>query len=237
MTDPTSMPDAVLFDFDGVIVDSEPLHCAAFVRVLEPLGMALSWDDYAEKYLGYDDRGVFREVFKNAGRELEDARLRTLIEAKAQAFEDLARTQQPKSYPGVVELIRSLAGRVPLALCSGALRRDVTPILAGLGIDRAFDVLVTADDVHASKPDPSSYLLALERLRATFPRRRIRTDRSVAIEDTPAGITAAQGAGVCVLALANTYPPEVLRNAARVVASLENVGLRELGALLEEQGE
>ena len=223
MTEQTSIPDAVLFDFDGVIVDSEPLHCAAFVRVLEPLDMALSWREYAEKYLGYDDRGVFREVFKNAGRELEDARLQVLIEAKAQAFEELARTQKPKSYPGVVELLHSLAGRVPLALCSGALRRDVSPILAGLGVDRVFDIFVTADDVHASKPDPSSYLLALERLRAAFPRKRIRAERSVAIEDTPAGIEAARGAGLRVLAVSNSHPVQKLSRADRILTSLAEV--------------
>jgi beta-phosphoglucomutase len=231
MTEKDPVLDAVFFDFDGVIVDSEPLHWEAFCRVLNPAGMTIAWDDYVEKYLGFDDRGVFREVFRHARKPLPERELAELIETKAQAFEELVRTKKPKPYPGAVELIRSLSGRVPVALCSGALKRDVTPILDSLGIGKAFDVMVTADDVHASKPDPASYLLAFERLLAAFPGRRIRVDFSVAIEDTPAGITAARGAGIRVVALANTYPSALLRDTVCVLESLDGITLRELGKL------
>lgn len=231
MTDSSVRPDAVLFDFDGVIVDSEPLHWAAFERILAPLGVRIAWDDYVERYLGFDDRGVFREVFKDAGKPLDEAKLPALIEAKAAAFEALVHEQNPKPYPGVVELIRKLSGAVPLALCSGALRRDVMPILKKLGLERAFDVMVTADDVHISKPDPSSYVLAVERLREGHAGRAIRAERSVAIEDTPAGISAARGAGLRVLALLNTYPKHQLGDATRVVESLDGVGVEDLGKM------
>lgn len=223
------MLDAVIFDFDGIIVDTEPLHYKAFQEILVPLGLGYSWEEYLETYLGFDDRDAFREAFKAAGRSLSTDELRKCMEEKAQAFErTVAAGVSP--YPGVVELIRSISGTLPLALCSGALMSDIDPILAQLGLAGAFDTMVTADQVSASKPDPESYRVAILRLQELFPGRVIPA-RSLAIEDTPAGIQSATGAGLRVLAVTNSYPEERLTGACRVVTSLAGVDLETLRLL------
>jgi beta-phosphoglucomutase len=223
------MLDAVIFDFDGIIVDTEPLHYKAFQEILVPLGMGYSWEEYLERYMGFDDRDAFRESFSTAGRSLSAAELKTHMDGKAAAFLRIV-SVGVAPYPGVVELIRAISGTLPLALCSGALRSDIDPILAQLGLVGAFDTLVTADEVAASKPDPESYRLAVQRLQELFPG-RINPAHSLAVEDTPAGILSATGAGLRVLAVTNSYPEDRLTGACRVVASLAGVDLEGLRLL------
>ena len=227
----TSRLQAAVFDFDGVIVNSEPLHFAAFQRILQPLDIAFTWEDYLEFYLGFDDRDAIRQAFRQSGKRVTEAELPGLIDAKAQAFQDLAGERGAVPYPGVVELIRALDREVPVALCSGALRRDVEPILRKLGLWDCFQVLVTADEVAVSKPDPASYVLAVQRL-SECAGRPIEACACVAIEDTPAGIEAAGGAGLTVLAVANTCAAGKLTGAARVVDSLAGVTPADLARLL-----
>ena len=221
---------AVIFDFDGIIVDTEPLHYKAFQEILVPLGLGYGWDDYLGHYIGFDDRDAFREVFRINGRVLSAEELQRLIGEKADAFQKII-ASGVDPYPGVVELISSLSGRLPVGLCSGALRSDIEPILAQLGLSSAFDSVVTADEVLASKPDPESYALAVHRLAETFPGRPIIPSACLAIEDTPAGIASATGAGLKVLAVSNSYPPERLCSAARVVDSLAGVDCQSLSRL------
>ena len=224
------MLTAVIFDFDGIIVDTEPLHYRAFQVILEPMGLGYAWEEYVNLYMGFDDRDAFREAFRVHGRALGDHELERLIDRKAAAFQEII-AGGVAPYPGVVELIKSIAGTLPLALCSGALRCDILPILAGLGLSDAFDVMVTADEVTASKPDPASYALAVERLVAAFPGRRINPGHCIAIEDTPAGIASAKGAGISVIAVTNSYPAERLTGALKVVDSLLGIGLEDLKAV------
>jgi beta-phosphoglucomutase len=223
---------AVIFDFDGVIVNTEPLHFVAFRDILLTKGLAFSWDEYVSFYLGFDDRDAFREAFKRGGRVLTGAELSRLILAKARAFQKLAEEKGAQPFPGVLPLIKSLAGKVPLALCSGAVKSDIQPILRKLKLDRAFDAIVTAENVSASKPDPASYVLALKRLVKAFPTRNISANRCVAIEDTPAGIEAASGAGLRVLALSNSYASAKLGAADKVVPSLKNITKSDLTRLV-----
>jgi beta-phosphoglucomutase len=221
---------AVIFDFDGIIVDTEPLHYKAFQEVLVPMGLGYSWDEYLRHYIGFDDRDAFRESFSAAGREIGDAELHLLIEEKGRAFQcAIAAGVEP--YPGVVELIRAIAGNLPLALCSGALPGDIEPIIEQLGIASLFDVVVTAADVQASKPDPASYALTVARLQTAFPDRGITPGNCLAIEDTPAGIASATGAGLRVLAVTNSYPEESLGGAGTVVQSLVGIDLAGLRLL------
>ena len=224
------MLNAVIFDFDGVIVDTEPLHYRAFQELLAPLGLGYSWEEYLETYLGFDDRDAFREAFSAGGRPLSDQELKTLINGKAEAFIRIV-SVGVAPYPGVVELIRSISGVLPLALCSGALRSDIDPILVQLGLTGAFDTLVTADEVAASKPDPESYRLAVQRLQDIFPG-RVDPAASFAIEDTPAGIASAKGAGLNVLAVTNSYPKERLTGACLVVDSLATMDIEGLRLLI-----
>jgi beta-phosphoglucomutase len=224
------MLDAVIFDFDGIIVDTEPLHYKAFQELLVPLGLGYSWQEYLDRYLGFDDRDAFREAFRAACQPLPDRELKRLMDGKAEAFLKIV-SVGVAPYPGVVELIRSISGVLPLALCSGALRSDIDPILIQLGLTGAFDTLVTADEVAASKPHPESYRLAVQRLQALFPD-RIDPSASIAIEDTPAGIASASGAGLNVLAVTNSYPAERLAGALRIVESLAGIDLEGLRLLL-----
>jgi beta-phosphoglucomutase len=226
------MLTAVIFDFDGVIVDTEPIHFRAFQEVLRPLELGYSWEEYLERYIGFDDRDAFREVFKTAGRELKERMLEDLITRKADVFEEIVQ-MGVKPYPGVVKLVTSLSGVLPLAICSGALARDIWPILDQLAIREAFDVIVTADDVHASKPDPESYQLALERLAAIFPEKRVLPGHCLAIEDTPSGIASACEAGLLVLAVTNSYPAERLAGAVSITDSLESASITEFIRIVE----
>ena len=216
-------PEAVLFDFDGILVDSEPMHHRAFNEVLDPLGMGFTWQEYVESYMGFDDRDAFREAFRSKGIDLDEANLADLLAAKSRAFLDGIRNGVTV-YPGAVSMVESLrtAGR-PLALCSGALLSDIEPILAQLGIPWCFDVIVSADDVRRSKPDPESYALAFRRLSERHITLLTGPEKSIAVEDTPAGIRSAKGAGLRVLAVTNSYGPGELSEADWIIDSLKNV--------------
>jgi HAD superfamily hydrolase (TIGR01509 family) len=210
---------AVIFDFDGVIVDTEPLHYAAFQRTLEPLGLHFSWQEYVETYIGFDDRDAFKHAFSTSGTALGAEALLRLIEQKAAYFEEIIGSGVA-AYPGVVDLIIQLnAHNIPLAICSGALRSDIDPILAMLGITSYFDVIVTADDVAASKPDPECYQLAFQQLLAVH-NHSFSKESTIAIEDTPAGIASAKGAGLLVCAVTNSYPAKRLDQATFITDSL-----------------
>ncbi len=213
------MLSAVIFDFDGIIVDSERLHWAAFNKVMQPLGKAVSWPDYVQTYIGFDDRGAFRHAIPDLSHEA----LRELIEGKAAVFQKLLESDGAAALPGAVELIKQLSGNIPLAICSGALREDILPILGKLGVENAFDTIVTADDTHISKPDPAPYKLAMKKLGVTS---------GLAIEDTPAGIASAKGAGLKVLSVTNSYPAEALTQADAIVDSLEGFTLATLNRLV-----
>jgi beta-phosphoglucomutase len=218
-----SRPDAVIFDFDGVIVDTEPLHYQAFQEVLEPLGIGFPWQEYVDTYMGFDDRDAFLEAFRVHGKDLDDRRLAQLVASKSKIFLDIIRNGV-RAYPGTVSLITSLdASGLPLAISSGALRSDILPILTVLGITGCFLHVISADDVRKSKPDPESYLLAYQRLKETHPLLLPMPNRCLAIEDTPAGIRSAKGAGLKVLAITNSYSEEQLTEADYLTDSLENV--------------
>jgi len=214
---------AVIFDFDGVIVDTEPLHYKAFQQILAPRGLGFSWEQYVETYMGFDDRDAFTEAFKTKGVALDQQELGRLISSKADIFHIIIH-QGIKAYPGVVDLINILHNaNLPLAICSGALRSDVVPILEMLNVNRCFDTIVTADDVAKSKPDPECYRIAFEKLRACRPESEFTATATFAIEDTPAGITAASLAGLQVIAVTNSYAPEYLTEACHTVNSLEQL--------------
>lgn len=212
--------EAVIFDFDGIIVDTEPLHYAAFQRLLEPLGLGFTWESYVADYMGFDDRDAFIEAFKGAESALNPAAMQEMIDRKAALFQEIIR-DGICAYPGVVTLIRSLRNhRVPIAISSGALRSDILPILETLGIPDCFEVIVTAEDVARSKPDPECYRLAHAKLNRHWSL-NLQPEQVLAIEDTPAGIEAAKHAGLMVLAVTNSYPPEQLTRADSIVATLD----------------
>ena len=220
------MLSAVVFDFDGIIVDSEPLHFRAFNEVLEPQGKKISWAAYCETYIGYDDRDAFKEIFKAHREKLSSGDLKTLIARKAGILQEYISDGEAVPLPGAVELIKSIPVRLPVALCSGALRSDIVPVLEKLGIGDAFSVMVTAEETDKSKPDPAPYRLALKKLQIKD------ASTALAIEDTPAGIVSAKGAGLKVLAVTNSYDREYLMEADAVTDSLEHVNRLTLEGLV-----
>jgi len=223
--------DALIFDFDGVVVDSEPIHLVAFQRTLRAIGVELTKEDYYGKYLGYDDHDCFAAVIRDQGRATTEGQLQELTSRKTvmvkQAFKELI---QPM--PGAVALVRgAFNARVPLAICSGALREEIELACRAAGIWECFTVIVAARDVGAGKPDPQGYLLTLERLRAALGKALAAT-RCVVFEDAPAGIAAAKAAGMKVVAVTNSYDAGALGGADRVVKSLEDVDIESLRKLL-----
>ncbi|MEI6890829.1 MAG: HAD family phosphatase [Pontiella sp.] len=211
------MLSAVIFDFDGIIVDSEPMHFKAFNEVLKSKKIEMSWEDYCETYIGFDDRAAFGTVFKANQVKISSKEINLLIEEKAAVFQKYILNGEAKPLPGAVELIKSIPVRLPVALCSGALREDIDPILKNLGLSDAFTVIVTAEDTPKSKPDPAPYLLTCKKLGIDDPA------TAIAIEDTPAGIISAKGAGLKVLAVTNSYDRDYLMEADAVTDTLENV--------------
>ena len=209
---------AIVFDFDGVIVDSEPLHYRAYLEALRPLGVTFDYETYVREYIGFDDREALRAIARRHQVPLTEERAAALKAEKGLAFDRLAR-DHATPLPGAVELILAASQRMLIAIASGATRADIDAILPAIGggaIADRFHAIVTADDVERSKPDPHSYRLAVERL-------GVAAGESLAIEDTPAGIASALGAGLKVLGLAGTHPPHKLASAGRVVDTLRGV--------------
>jgi beta-phosphoglucomutase len=202
-----SAADAIIFDFDGVLVDSEPLHCRTIAETAAALDLPVpDWPAYAANLMGYDDRDAFRALYRRAGIDPSPADLAAAVADKAARFAALAEAGLVPEIPGAADAVRTLAAAKPVALCSGALRTDVLPVLRHLRLENTFTVLVTADDVAASKPDPASYHLAKTRLLALHPT----LQTFLAVEDTPDGIQSARAAAIPVLALATHASPAAL---------------------------
>ncbi|HUT57470.1 MAG TPA: HAD family phosphatase [Phycisphaerae bacterium] len=223
--------DALIFDFDGIVVDSEPIHLRCFQNVLQTVGVTLTVEDYYGKYLGFDDYDCFVAAMRNNGVPYTEPQIAQMIDVKTRTVRQ-AYAESVRALPGAVELIRtaSTAG-VPLAVCSGALREEIEQAARAVGVLDLFAVIVAARDVSRGKPDPEGYRQALDKLRQTTGQ-DIRADRCVAVEDSPAGIDAAKGTGMKVLAVTNSYPADALASADRVVESLAEVDLAALGSLV-----
>lgn len=234
VNDSSDLPAAVFFDFDGVLVDSEPLHFQSMVDVLAPLGLAFDRAEYDAVYIGFDDREVFETAFRAGGRALSRVERDRLLEEKGRAFLRHVQEHPPAPLPGVMSLIRDLRRQgIPLALCSGALPSDIDPILARIGLDDAFMLRVTAADVARSKPDPESYRLAHRRLADALAPASLPLERCLAIEDTPAGIASARAAGLRVLAVASTCTSHALADADGVVPALDKLAPSDLSVYLK----
>src|SRR3989442_6769896 len=154
---------AVIVAFDGVIADDERLHLAAFQRALSGEGIALTTEDYYAHYLGCDDHDAIAEALGAAGRPASEERVQGLMAIKAAHFLGLVR-DGVRIFPGVPEFVRAAAARVPLAIASGALRREIELILAHAGLTAAFTEIVSAEDVEEGKPSPPAFRFAPGRL-------------------------------------------------------------------------
>jgi beta-phosphoglucomutase-like phosphatase (HAD superfamily) len=221
---------ATFFDFDGVLVDSEPVHLAAFNDVLSAHGLVIDAPTYAEKYLSLDDASVFRAVLLGAGRGAEDSHVHALVEAKSPRF--LARFAESfRVFPGAAELVVRRAARGPVGIVSGALKGEIVFALDKMGVAGAVSFIISAERTTASKPDPAPYCLALEELRALRGRSTPTALDAVVVEDSLGGVISAKRAGLRCVAVAHSYAPEELLNAGADVVVADVASLTD--ALLE----
>jgi len=220
---------AIIFDFDGVVADNEPIHCAMFQRVFGEVGIYLSKEEYYAEYLGYDDKGCFAAVLTARGRPAPKSTIDDLVARKARAYLDYIRTNLV-IFPGVQDFVRRAASRYRLAIASGALRHEIEFILEQAGIRKEFEHITSAEDVARGKPDPEGFLHALASLNRSIPAGRavLLPEDCLVVEDSLPGIQAARRAGMKVLAVANTHPVQELGPADAVAASLQDVELRDL---------
>ncbi len=213
-------PEAVLFDFDGVIVNSEPLHFLAFQEVLAGEKIDLSEGEYYNELLGFDDKGAFEHVFKKRNRELDPKTFLRVMTVKSQAMMSLIHRRTYRALPGVEEFVRGLWRHVPLAICSGALREEIEVMLEGVALRDCFGVIVAAEDVTIGKPDPQGYLMALEMVSHRAGRTMKPRDVLV-VEDAPSVIERARAAGFRTLGVAGSYTESRLAGADWVTKSLD----------------
>lgn len=219
----------VVFDFDGVIADTEGLHLKAFQDVLRDHGMALSDDDYRDRYLGFDDAGVFTAVAADGGRRLDHHDLRRMIAAKGERFAALA-AGGDVLFPEAPACIERLAGGLVLGIASGALHHEIDAILRAAGLRAHFAAIVAADDVERAKPAPDSYARAVALLSATLGIAPA-PDAFIAIEDSRWGIEAAVAAGLPCIGVTTSYPASELPGAATVVPGLASLDSSTLQAV------
>jgi beta-phosphoglucomutase len=214
---------AVVFDFNGIIVDDEPIHFKLFQRVLGEEGITLTEEAYYARYLGFDDRGAFMAGFRDSERSLTDQKLAELIDRKAAYYQQAIR-DHVVIFPGVKTLVYNLAPSVPLAVASGALRHEIATILTTARLLNYFQAVISAEDVEQGKPEPEIFLKVLAKLNAGVSQ-QIEPADCVVIEDSKEGIRGARRAGMKCLAVTNSHPAELLGEANAVVASLEGVTL------------
>lgn len=217
------LPAAIVFDFDGVIADTERLHLEAFRRALRDT-VALSDTDYYGRYLGFDDEGVIRMLGADSGVDLGDARVRELVEDKGRAYDALVAEARSILYPGAEACIRRFHGKLPLAIASGAFPDEIRAVLAPAGLLACFETIVGCGDTVAGKPAADPYIEAAHRL-------NVEPHRCVAIEDSRWGIQSAVAAGMSCIAVTTNYKAHELPGAVVVVESLDAVTLELLSDL------
>lgn len=222
------MLQAVIFDFDGVIADSEALHYKALNAVFNRYGVDVPKEVHWQKYLGYTDLENIVAVNGDYDMGLDDAAIAGLIAEKKIVFDELVETDST-IFDGVCGFIQMLTDhKVRIAICSGALRSDIDLMLMNVPFEDVFEVVVAADDVAHGKPDPEGYLLALDKLNQNGSV-SIKADQCVVIEDSHWGLEAAAAAGMRSVAVTNTYPRSELEQGERkVVDRLDELTIDDL---------
>lgn len=207
------MLKAVLFDFNGVIINDEPIHERLLEQLLIEENLRLKRGEFRQVCLGRSDRACITELLGRRGRVVTEAYLLQLLQRKAQAYQrEIEAMETLPIYRGLAEFVSQMqAQKLKLALVTGALRSEAELVLRRAGLLEPFEVVVAGDDLTTSKPAPDGYLLAIERLNQLYPGLNLQPRECFAIEDTFAGLQAARQAGVPVAGVANTYPLHLLQ--------------------------
>jgi beta-phosphoglucomutase-like phosphatase (HAD superfamily) len=224
---------AIVFDFDGVIANTEPLHFQAYRDVLAPEGIPLSERDYYDRYLGFDDVGAFEAIARDRGLAAGALRIAELVARKAVRLEQLEGATSVL-FPGAADAVRRASAVYPLAIASGARGEEIHRVLARERLAGCFAAIVAAEDTPVSKPAPDPYLRALALLGAAG-HPALTARHCVAVEDSLWGLESARAAGMKTVAVTNTYGKSALAGSADlVIATLDAIDLDRLAALCPE---
>ena len=201
---------ALIFDFNGVLADDDPIHMRAFREVATEEGLSFTNDEYLDKYLPLNDSDCFQTLFAENNRTLSPAKLDELIKRKGVHYFQMI-AEKTILFADAAAAVRAAALRCPLAIASGARGGEIRHILAQGGLDGCFSAIISAEDVRLGKPHPEPFLRAHEKLRERD--RSLELSECVAVEDSIGGIHSAHGAGMRCLAIAHSYDPDRLRTA------------------------
>jgi beta-phosphoglucomutase len=217
---------AIVFDFDGVIANSEPLHFQGFRDVLAEASIALTESDYYARLLGFDDVGVFQAVGRERGAGWTPADIRSLVARKARRLEELERDVSVL-FPGAADAIARAASLVPIAIASGALGAEIRRVLDRERLTSHFTTIVSAEDTPVSKPAPDPYLRAVAQLSSAVGA-PLDAGACVAIEDSRWGLESARAAGLRTIGVTSSYSASELAGADLVVSGLAALDIERL---------
>jgi beta-phosphoglucomutase len=219
---------AILFDFDGTIAQSEPLHFAAFSETLGERGVSLPQALYYQRYLGVTDTEGLERMLDDFGRADLRAGIAELLHRKAEIMAQKITAGVPLC-PGVTSFVARAAQRAALAIVSGARRAEIDSVLDHAGLRSFFALALGAEEIRHGKPDPEGYRIAVTRLQKRVA--GLGPEQCLVVEDSPKGIAAARAAGMRVIALPHTCPVEALSSADRIYASYDEIEWRDLESL------
>jgi len=221
---------AVIFDFDGVITDSEILHLRAFNGVLVQYGIEITKKNYYKEYLGLTDIDCFNLVVERNRSKLDSQRIEDLVKQKNQIFEELAKNEG-QIIEGVRDFLQMLReNNIPMAICSGAVLTEIELILEQSRLRNLFTIVVSAEQVRRGKPHPDGFLLTLKRLNYNI-QSPILANQCIVVEDSHWGLEAARAAGMHTIAVTNSYDSEQLSLAERIVNQLSELSMNDLQGL------
>jgi beta-phosphoglucomutase len=227
---------AVLFDFNGVIVDDEPIHQRLIEQILIHENLKPQLQEIQKFCLGRSDRACLNDLLSQRGRKVTAAYLDKLIAQKSQDYRlQLEALPQIPLFPGLKTLLHHLqTAQIKRAIVTGALRAEVKAVLTQAQLLADFDLIVAAEDIGHSKPDPEGYRLAVQCLSLEYPDLQLCPADCLAIEDTFVGITAAKQAGISVVGVAHTYPFHLLQRRANwAIDRLEDLEIPRIQAILD----
>jgi beta-phosphoglucomutase len=214
------MIKAILFDFNGVIIDDEPIQMRAYQEALKAEGITLTEEEYYAS-LGMDDKTFVRAAYERAALELPEEKMLELLERKTAEHRKMIEKELPL-FPGVVTFIKAAAREFTLGVVSMARRVEIEDVLKRASLADVFEVVVSAEDVETCKPDPACYnrgFLLLDEQRRKAGRLNISPHECLVIEDAPPGIESAREAGMRTLGVTNTVKEPALRAAGADVVT------------------
>lgn len=222
---------AIIFDVDGVITDTEPVHMEAWLSVLDPLGVSFEEDEYRKNYIGRNDKDFLDVLGHIHHRFFDDIERERLIEEKTKATLEILGKNIPL-LDGVKEFVEEASKHFLLAICSGAQRSEIEFMLKKLKWTGIFNPVIASDSVKKGKPDPEGYVRAMEGL-IERSKEVLLPENIMAIEDSPRGVAAAKAAGIKCFGVMNSFGADELKAADRVVRSIEEIDIKELATLCE----